>query len=101
MMSLEKPPFSSAARVETGYLLRLVQRGINLSLPFSRPMPSIGVRCHELRITDRNRIWRVIYRTDTDAVVIAEVFEKKTRKTPKSAIDRSRLRLRMYDNESS
>jgi hypothetical protein len=48
-----------------------------------------------------NRIWRVIYRTDTDAVVIAEVFEKKTRKTPKSAIDRSRLRLRMYDNESS
>jgi predicted XRE-type DNA-binding protein len=36
------PPFSSSARIQAGYLLRQVQKGIPLSLPHSRPMPSIG-----------------------------------------------------------
>ena len=31
-----------------------------LSMPVSRPMPSIGPGCHELRITDSNKIWRII-----------------------------------------
>jgi len=48
------PPFSKAARLEAGLLLRSLQRGENLSLPQSRPMPSIGPRCHELRIIDEN-----------------------------------------------
>jgi phage-related protein len=44
-------------------------------------MPSIGRRCHELRIDDDNVAWRIIYRTDADAIVIAEVFAKKTDRT--------------------
>jgi hypothetical protein len=48
------PPLSGAARIEAGVLLRRLQRGVSLSLPQSRPMPSIGKRCHELRITDEN-----------------------------------------------
>ncbi len=67
-----------------------------MSLPQSRPMPSVGVRCHELRITDENRIWRIVYRVDTDAVVILEVFKKKTQKTPQEVIDTCRRRLRQY-----
>jgi phage-related protein len=64
-------------------------------------MPSIGRRCHELRITDENKIWRIVYRIDADAIVIAEVFEKKTTKTPKYVVDNCKKRLRNYDDESN
>lgn len=66
-------------------------------MPHSRPMPSIGSRCHELRIVDENRTWRMIYRIDADAIVIAEVFGKTTQQTPKAVIDRCKARLRAYD----
>jgi phage-related protein len=39
-----------------------------------------------------------VYRTDPDAVVILEIFGKKTRTTPRDVIDRCRRRLRDYDN---
>lgn len=94
---VKTPPFSKEARLEAGCLLRDLQEGIKLSLPHSRPMPSIGKRCHELRITDKNEIWRIIYRIDNDAVIIADVFKKKTRETPKRVIDESQKRLTRYD----
>ena len=72
------PPFSKQARIEAGFLLRLLQKGERLSLPHSRPMPSIGSHCHELRINDRNETWRIVYRIDYDAIVVLEVFPKKT-----------------------
>jgi phage-related protein len=78
-------------------LLRRLQRGERLSMPASRSMPIIGRRCHELRIVDADQTWRIIYRVDTDAVVIAEVFSKKTTTTPGTVIDVSRTRLRHYD----
>lgn len=98
---VKTPPFSKAARIEAGYLMRLLQSGEVLSMPHSRPMPQIGKRCHELRITDANKIWRIAYRTDSDAVVILEVFEKKTSKTPKTVLDICKARLRNYEDESS
>ena len=96
---IKTPPFSQAARVEAGFLLRKLQEGEALSLPHSRPMPSIGPRCHELRINDRNATWRIIYRVDPDAIVILEVFKKTTAKTPVLVIDTCKRRLRMYDDE--
>ena len=93
------PPFSANARIEAGYLLRQTQKGIKLSLPQSRPMPSIGTRCHELRINDENLAWRIIYRIYTDAVLILEVFEKKTNKTPKSIIGICKQRIRRYETD--
>ena len=95
------PPFSPGARIEAGYLLRQLQKGLKLSLPQSRPMPVIGRRCHELRINDENGTWRIIYRTDSDAIVILEIFEKKTNKTPKYIIDKCIQRIKRYDDESS
>jgi hypothetical protein len=68
---IKTPPFSTAARVETGNLLRRLQEGESLGMPHSRPMPSIGPRCHEIRVRDENRIWRVVYRLDPDAILIA------------------------------
>jgi phage-related protein len=96
---VKTPPFSKAARVEAGLLLRKLQEGETLSLPHSRPMPSIGPRCHELRINDRNATWRIIYCVDPDAIVILEVFKKTTAKTPVPVIDTCKRRLRMYDDE--
>jgi phage-related protein len=95
---VKTPPFSTAGRLEAGFLLRKLQAGENLSLPQSRPMPVIGVRCHELRITDEHRVWRIVYRVGTDAIVILGVFEKKTQKTPQEVIDTCRRRLRQYES---
>lgn len=77
--------------------LRKLQRGMALSMPISRPMPTIGVRCAELRIVDENTTWRIIYRVDADAVLIAEVFAKKTPATPRTVINVCKRRLRDYD----
>jgi len=95
---IKTPPFSKTARIEAGFLLRRLQIGEKLGLPWSRPMPSIGNRCHELRINDENLNWRIIYRIDTDAIVILDVFQKQTQRTPQYVIERCRKRIQMYDN---
>ena len=95
---IKTPPFSGAARLEAGFLLRRLQRGESLGMPQSRPMPSVGPRCHELRINDASNNWRVIYRIDDDAIVILEVFAKKTAATPKAVLKSTRRRLKEYDN---
>lgn len=95
---VKSPPFSQAARLEAGYLLRKLQRGENLTMPHARPMPSIGSRCYELRINDINATWRIIYRIDDDAIVILHIFDKKTTKTPKSMIEICQKRLKFYDS---
>lgn len=64
-------------------------------------MPSIGKRCHELRVNDvESRVtWRIIYRLDADAILIADVFAKKTPKTPLDAITRCQNRLKQYGRD--
>jgi hypothetical protein len=52
---IKSPPFSAAARVEAGMLLRRVQGGESLGMPHARPMPTIGARCYELRVRDEHR----------------------------------------------
>ena len=94
---IKTPPMSQTARIEAGFLLRQLQEGANLSLPQSRPMPSIGKRCHELRIPDKKVTWRIMYRIDSDAIIILEVFAKKTNKTPKEVIENCKRRLQLYD----
>lgn len=95
---IKSPPFSKTARLEVGFLLRKLQLGETLSMPQSRPMPSIGLKCHELRISDKNLIWRIVYRMDSDAIIILHVFDKKTNKTPKQAIGLCNQRLKLYDS---
>ena len=94
--AIKTPPFSRAGRIEAGYL-RLLQKGQVVGMPQSRPMPALGPRCAELRVRDVGADWRIVYRVDTDAVVILEVFSKKTRATPKSVIEACIGRLKEYD----
>ena len=82
-------------------MLRRLQAGETIGMPHSRPMPGIGRRCHELRINDEDSTWRIVYRIDNDAIVIAEVFAKKTQATPQNVIILCKNRLRGYDDESS
>jgi phage-related protein len=95
---IKTPPFSASGRLEAGQILRRLQRGELLGMPHARPMPTIGRRCHELRTQDQEQTWRIIYRLDADAVVIAAVFSKKTRKTPQEIVATSRSRLKAYDD---
>jgi phage-related protein len=60
-------------------------------------MPSVGSRCHELRVGDDGRQWRLLYRIDADAILVIDVFRKTTQKTPARSIERGRNRLQAYD----
>lgn len=95
---VKSPPFSDAARLEAGFLLRQLQAGIKLSLPQSRPMPEIGKACHEVRIVNAKVTWRIMYRIDDDAIVITHVFAKKTRTTSKALIKLCQKRYKDYDD---
>lgn len=95
---VKTPPFSSKARLEAGFLLRKLQGGETLSMPISRPMPIIGSNCHELRINDEEKTWRIVYFIDDEAIVILDIFDKTTNKIPKKVIEICQKRLRQYQN---
>jgi phage-related protein len=94
---IRTPPFSKDGRIEAGFLLRRLQRGEAFGMPHLRPMPDLGRRVYELRVNDQGQSWRVIVRVDPDAVVIVDVFSKKTRRTPRAVTEVCRERLRRYD----
>ena len=94
--AIRTPPFSKEARIEAGVLLRKLQQGEKLSLPHSRPMPSIGPGCHELRVIDRDAAWRIFHYINADAIVLLEITDKKTRQTRQRVIDTCRERLARY-----
>jgi phage-related protein len=97
---IKTPPFSAEARVEAGALLGRLQGGETLGMPHSRPMPSIGPRCHELRVRDENKNWRIVYRIDHDVILIGAIFEKKTNKTPREVINSCKRRFQLYDENA-
>lgn len=66
-------------------------------MPHSEPLPDIGRRCGALRVRDAGHNWRIMYRIDSDAVLILDVYSKKTRKIPVEIIERCRERLKRYD----
>jgi phage-related protein len=95
---IKTPPLSREARREVGFLMRMLQEGEPLSMPHARPMPGIGPRCLELRVNDASKTWRVVCRVDPDAVIVADVFDKKTRTTPDRVLKECRRRLKQYDD---
>jgi len=97
---IKSPPFSKKARIEAGYLLRLLQQGYKLSMPQSEKISDLCSRCHMLRIKDEDKWYRIIYRIDSDAIVLFHVFEKKTNKITKSILNTCRQRMKQYDDDS-
>jgi phage-related protein len=98
---VKTPAFSRVARLEAGFLLRRLQDGEFVGMPASRPMPDIGRNCHELRVDDGGVTWRIVYHVASDAIVILDVFQKKSRVTPKNVLETSRRRLRAYRSVST
>ncbi len=94
---IKTPPFSAEGRQEAGMLLRLLQNGEQLGMPQSEPLPDLGRGCGALRIRDAEHNWRIMHRVDSDAIVILEVYAKKTRKIPDEVMKRCRDRLKRYD----
>ncbi|NLF25363.1 MAG: type II toxin-antitoxin system RelE/ParE family toxin [Deltaproteobacteria bacterium] len=82
-------------RKELGEAIRSLQRGLNLGMPLSRPMPTVGVGASELRVRDRSGIYRSFYYTKSRrGVLIFHAFVKKNQKTTKRDIELGKLRLR-------
>ena len=75
--------------------LARLEKGHILSMPLSRPMPSIGKGVHELRLRDRSGIYRVIYvLVGAGAIYLIHAFVKKDKKTPMPNIDLAKKRLK-------
>ena len=96
LSDIKTPPIAIEARREIGLLLRRLQLGEKLSMPASKPMPSITKGCHELRVRDRNHYWRLVYYVNSKEIVVLEVFSKKTNQTPKKVIDNCKRRLKEF-----
>ena len=94
---VKTPPFTPEGRQEVGMLLRLLQEGERLGMPQAEPLPDVGPRCGALRVRDAEHNWRIMYRIDFDAVLVIEVYHKKTRKIPDEMIKRCKQRLKQYD----
>jgi phage-related protein len=53
-----------------------------------------------VRIVDRDQAWRIVYHIAPDAVVILDVFSKKTPVTPPTVITECRKRLETFQTLS-
>jgi len=94
---IKTPPFTLEGRREAGILLRILQAGEQLGMPHAELLPDVGKRCGALRVRDAEHNWRIMYRIDPDAVLILEIYSKKTRKIPQEVIERCQQRLKRYD----
>ncbi len=87
--------FPEVVRGELADALARLDEGHKLSLPLSRPMPSIGNGVHELRFRDRSGIYRVIYVfVGGGTIYLIHAFMKKDKKTPKPNVDLAKKRLK-------
>ncbi|MEX1027731.1 MAG: type II toxin-antitoxin system RelE/ParE family toxin [Candidatus Paceibacterota bacterium] len=78
-------------------LLRLLQEGERLGMPQAESLPDVGSRCGALRVRDAGQNWRVMFRIDADAILILEVYAKKTQKISDEVIERCKQRFKQYD----
>lgn len=93
--------FSVEVRQEVGALLRLLQQGERLGMPQSKPVKQLAPSGFELRIKDRQGIYRIFYVLfDEHRIFVPHAFTKKSRKTPNQEIDTGKRRLRRLIDEN-
>jgi phage-related protein len=91
----EVADFPQGIREDLADLVAQLDSGLKLSMPISRPMPSIGRGVHELRLKDRSGIYRVVYVFLGQADIwLIHGFKKKTQATPQKNIELAQKRLR-------
>lgn len=93
--SREIAEFPEDVREDLADALARLDEGHKLSLPLSRPMPSIGAGVHELRFRDRQGIFRVIYFIKRSGEIwLLHAFKKKSQQTPREKIELAKQRLK-------
>jgi phage-related protein len=89
-------------RATFGEMLRILQEGITLGMPASRPMPSVALGVDELRAKDASGQYRAFYlKKSKEGILVLRAFHKKSQETPLAEIRLARKRLREIVNESS
>lgn len=93
--------FPQPLRIACGELLRLLQEGVTLGMPASRPMPAVATGIEELRIRGLPGQFRVFYLKKSRAgILILRAFHKKTQETPHSEIVLVGRRLKELTDET-
>lgn len=91
----ELKEFPEEVRGDLADALARLEAGLNLSMPLSRPMPSIAPGAHELRFRDRSGIYRVVYWIRRkNEIWLVHAFKKKTQQTPSLNIEVAKQRIR-------
>jgi len=82
-------------RCDLADALARLDAGLVLSMPLSRPMPSIGRGVHELRLKDRSGTYRIVYALVQRGIVhVLQAFKKTTTATPAKSLDLAMKRLK-------
>lgn len=94
--------FPLSVRKSVGKAILDLQKGYHLSMPLSRPMPSITLGTEEVRIKDANGIYRTFYyKKSKKGILIFHAFVKNTQKTPVREIRIARKRLKELLDEKT
>lgn len=97
----ELSDFPEEVMADLADALARLQEGHLLSMPLSRPMPSIGRGVHELRFRDRSGIYRVVYYlAGAGRIHVLHAFKKKTRETPRQNLQIAKNRLQEVVREA-
>jgi phage-related protein len=51
-------------------------------------------------VREKSHNWRIFYRVDSDAIVILDVHDKKTPRTPTYVIENCKACTRRYDRDA-
>lgn len=90
--------FSREVRSEAGYQLRKVQSG--LEPDDWKPFNDVGAGVREIRIRDRDGIYRVMYVAKfEEAIFVLHCFQKKTQATSKQDKEITAARYKALVNE--
>jgi phage-related protein len=82
-------------RADLADALARVDAGLMLSMPLSRPLPTVGRGVHEIRLKDRSGQYRVIHALVWRGVVhVLHAFKKTTQATSHRDIEIARKRLK-------
>jgi len=98
---IKTPPFTATARLEAGFAASpIANAGEKIGLPQVRLMPRHWARAVQSYVfRTRTVTWRILYRLDTDAIVIVAVVlrRKKLPPPPATIVTTAKARLRQYD----
>jgi len=91
----ELEAFSEDIRGDLADAMARLDAGLKLSMPLSRPMPSIGRGVHELRLKDRSGAYRVVYALIRSGTIhVVHAFKKTSQQTPQRHAELTSKRLK-------